>query len=172
MSGRHLFSSKDIVDFKLEFMKNYQLKNLSKKRFFSMMMISALCTASPSSIFANVNEVQITMQAATLKGQVITESGEPVIGASVMLKGTSNGTITDLDGNFTLKGMSKGTLVISFIGYFLIAMPVCYICGFVLEWGITGIWIGYPIGLTLTGVMLCGRYYWKLKTKTQSKEFY
>ena len=47
--------------------------------------------------------------------------------------------------------------VISFIGYFLIAMPVCYICGFVLEWGITGIWIGYPIGLTLTGVMLCGR---------------
>ena len=62
--------------------------------------------------------------------------------------------------------------VISFIGYFLIAMPVCYICGFVLEWGITGIWIGYPIGLTLTGVMLCGRYYWKLKTKTQSKEFY
>lgn len=51
-----------------------------------MMMISALCTASPSSIFANVNEVQITMQAATLKGQVITESGEPVIGASVMLK--------------------------------------------------------------------------------------
>ena len=49
--------------------------------------------------------------------------------------------------------------VISFIGYFLIAMPVCYICGFVLEWGITGIWIGYPIGLTLTGVMLCGRYY-------------
>ena len=62
--------------------------------------------------------------------------------------------------------------VISFIGYFLIAMPVCYICGFVLEWGITGIWIGYPIGLTLTGVMLCGRYYWKLKTKTQSTEFY
>ena len=51
-------------------------------------------------------------------------------------------------------------------------MPVCYICGFVLEWGITGIWIGYPIGLTLTGVMLCGRYYWKLKTKNQSKEFY
>ena len=124
MSGRHLFSSKDIVDFKLEFMKNYQLKNLSKKRFFSMMMISALCTASPSSIFANVNEVQITMQAATLKGQVITESGEPVIGASVMLKGTSNGTITDLDGNFTLKGMSKGTLVISFIGYITQEIPL------------------------------------------------
>ena len=53
--------------------------------------------------------------------------------------------------------------IISFIGYFLLAMPVCYICGFILNLGITGIWIGYPVGLTLTGIMLCGRYYWKLK---------
>lgn len=49
--------------------------------------------------------------------------------------------------------------VISFVGYFVIAMPVCYICGFILNWGIQGIWTGYPIGLTLTGVMLCLRYY-------------
>lgn len=49
--------------------------------------------------------------------------------------------------------------VISFIGYFLIAMPVCYLCGFVFQWGIQGIWIGYPVGLTLTGTMLCLRYY-------------
>lgn len=55
--------------------------------------------------------------------------------------------------------------VISFIGYFLIAMPVCYLCGFTLNWGITGIWIGYPIGLTLTGVMLCARYYQNLKQR-------
>lgn len=53
--------------------------------------------------------------------------------------------------------------IISFIGYFLLAMPVCYICGFILNLGITGIWIGYPVGLSLTGIMLCGRYYWKLK---------
>ena len=61
-------------------MKNYHLKNLSKKRIFSMMMISALCTAYPSSSFADVSEVQITMQTVALKGQVVTESGEPVIG--------------------------------------------------------------------------------------------
>ena len=71
-------------------MKNYHLKNLSKKRIFSTMMISALCTAYPSSSFADVSEVQITMQTVALKGQVVTESGESVIGASVMLKGTSN----------------------------------------------------------------------------------
>lgn len=49
--------------------------------------------------------------------------------------------------------------VISFIGYLLIALPVCYLCGFLLKGGITGIWIGYPVGLTLTGTLLCIRYY-------------
>lgn len=59
--------------------------------------------------------------------------------------------------------------IISFIGYFLIAMPVCYICGFVLKWGITGIWTGYPVGLTLTGAMLCGRYYLHLRHRTTGR---
>lgn len=57
--------------------------------------------------------------------------------------------------------------VISFFGYLVIALPVCYIFGFVLNWGITGIWLGYPIGLTATGLMLCIRYYYitrKLKS--------
>lgn len=55
--------------------------------------------------------------------------------------------------------------VISFIGYFLIAMPVCYINGFLLHGGISGIWTGYPIGLTLTGLMLCGRFYYITRNK-------
>lgn len=57
--------------------------------------------------------------------------------------------------------------VISFIGYFAIALPVCYICGFVFNGGIAGVWIGYPVGLTVTGAMLCARYYYitgKLQT--------
>ncbi len=54
--------------------------------------------------------------------------------------------------------------VISFIGYFLIALPVCYICGFTFGWGIQGIWIGYPVGLTLTGTLLCIRYYRKVRS--------
>lgn len=52
--------------------------------------------------------------------------------------------------------------VISFIGYLLIAMPVCYLCGFVFQGGITGVWIGYPVGLTFTGILLCIRYYRRL----------
>lgn len=50
--------------------------------------------------------------------------------------------------------------VISLIGYFLIALPICYLGGFVFNGGIFGIWWGYPVGLTLTGLMLCGRFYY------------
>ena len=66
-----------------------------------------------------------------------------------------------------LRGVADVTsmAVISFIGYFVIALPVSYICGFVLDWGIEGIWIGYPVGLTLTGGMMCWRFYHFLRQK-------
>ena len=53
----------------------------------------------------------------TISGHVKDDTGEDVIGASVMEKGTSNGTVTDFDGKFTLQCKSGATLVISFIGY-------------------------------------------------------
>ena len=57
-------------------------------------------------------------QSITLKGIVKDDFGESVIGASVLQKGTTNGTVTDLDGNFTLTVPNKNAvLVISFIGY-------------------------------------------------------
>ena len=54
---------------------------------------------------------------ATISGHVKDETGEGVIGASVMVKGTSNGTVTDFDGNFSLQCQSGATLVFSYIGY-------------------------------------------------------
>lgn len=57
-------------------------------------------------------------QEATVRGQVQDPGGEPVIGASVVIKGTSNGTITDVSGNYTLSNVRKNdVLVFSFIGY-------------------------------------------------------
>lgn len=56
-------------------------------------------------------------QAVTLTGVVKDIAGEPIIGASLLEKGTSNGTITDLDGTFVLKVSTKNNLVVSFIGY-------------------------------------------------------
>lgn len=53
-----------------------------------------------------------------IKGHVADATGEPIIGANVTVKGTTTGTITDIDGNFTLEvGSTDGTLVVSFIGY-------------------------------------------------------
>ena len=53
-----------------------------------------------------------------VSGTVVDAAGEAVIGASVMVKGTSTGTITDFDGKFTLQNVSeKASLVISYVGY-------------------------------------------------------
>ena len=52
-----------------------------------------------------------------ITGTVVDVSGEGVIGATVMEKGTSNGTVTDFDGNFRLKVKAGSTLVVSYIGY-------------------------------------------------------
>ena len=52
-----------------------------------------------------------------ISGTVVDETGEGVIGATVMEKGTSNGTVTDLEGNFTVKVKAGTTLVFSYVGY-------------------------------------------------------
>lgn len=60
----------------------------------------------------------VSAQQFTLTGSVVDKNNEPIIGASVLIKGTNNGIITDLDGNFTLKNVSKGNVIsISYIGY-------------------------------------------------------
>lgn len=53
----------------------------------------------------------------TVKGIVTDTKGEPIIGANVLEKGTTNGVITNIDGEFTLNAPAEATLVISFIGY-------------------------------------------------------
>ena len=63
-------------------------------------------------------------QNITVKGVVKDATGESVIGASVVQKGTSNGIITDIDGNFTLNVPSNSTIVISFVGYKTQEIPV------------------------------------------------
>lgn len=56
-------------------------------------------------------------QQMTVKGLVKDTTGEPIIGANVVVKGTTNGTITDFDGNFQLNANKGDIIVISFIGY-------------------------------------------------------
>ena len=56
-------------------------------------------------------------QQMTVKGLVKDTTGEPIIGANVVVKGTTNGTITDFDGNFLLNANKGDIIIISFIGY-------------------------------------------------------
>ena len=56
-------------------------------------------------------------QGNRVQGTVVDENGEPIIGASITLKGSSKGVITDVDGNFTIDNALGKTLVISYIGY-------------------------------------------------------
>ena len=56
-------------------------------------------------------------QQMAVKGHVKDTTGEPVIGANVIVKGTTTGTITDFDGNFTLNTAKDAILSISFVGY-------------------------------------------------------
>ncbi len=93
-------------------MKNEFFKFSSRRILFSTVMASALLAGSPQTVFAEVNGVQTVMQTGTVKGQVVDATGEPIIGARVLVKGTTNGTITDFDGNFTLNNVpEKGILV-------------------------------------------------------------
>lgn len=72
------------------------------------MMVCLIGMLLPMCIFA---------QQITIQGVVKDQTGETVIGASVMEKGTTNGTITGIDGDFSLNMSSNGTLVVSFVGY-------------------------------------------------------
>ncbi len=59
----------------------------------------------------------VQQQKATVKGQIMDNQNEPIIGANIIEKGTSNGTVTDFDGNFSLEVTSGAALAISYIGY-------------------------------------------------------
>ena len=96
---------------------------MDNKLFFkeSVLPVTLFCSAlmfSPvgaTQVNAATNVVQ---QAKTVKGTVVDNLGEPVIGASVKVVGTTTGAVTDLDGNFTLTNVPKNaTVEISYIGY-------------------------------------------------------
>lgn len=60
---------------------------------------------------------QLVTQVKSVTGTIIDETGEPMIGVSVLVQGTTTGTVTDLDGKFVLEVPANATLVISYIGY-------------------------------------------------------
>ena len=99
----------------------------TRKVFSRSGLIAGLCLSSLVSSYAIPNgvdatkakneSVMITQQAKKVSGVVTDNAGGPIPGANVVQKGTTNGTVTDMDGKYTLDVPNNATLVISFIGY-------------------------------------------------------
>lgn len=111
------------------------MKTHEKQALFSKALLKAttclLLTSgigiSPAFASPESNELvtERVQQTSTINGKVTDANGEAIIGASVTVKGaTSNGTITDLDGKFNLDAPANATLVISYVGYKTIEIPV------------------------------------------------
>ncbi|MDR2917036.1 MAG: SusC/RagA family TonB-linked outer membrane protein, partial [Tannerella sp.] len=100
-------------------MKKEDLIKISSKRVIILMMIFfTSLIGSPGGMFANANGVQEVLQNGTIKGKIVDATGEPLIGASIVIKNSSIGTISDLNGDFTLSGVpAEVTLLISYVGY-------------------------------------------------------
>ncbi len=78
------------------------------KKYMKRLLLSMLVALSSQGIWA---------QSQTVKGTVVDKTGEPVIGATVQVKGTKIAVVTDLDGRFTLSGIPEGSIVdVSYIG--------------------------------------------------------
>ena len=97
-------------------------RGLANSKFLTAVAISALFLGSGNAMAAQTTtdgtlEVTEQLQNQLVSGLVVDVNGEPVIGASVIEKGTTNGSITNLDGKFTLTVKPGATLKISFVGY-------------------------------------------------------
>lgn len=108
------------------------------KRLKSVSTLLFLMGVSTGTAYAvaesGITDVKITQQNGSCTGIVKDTTGETVIGASVVVKGTTNGTITSIDGDFSLNNVKQGDIIqISFVGYKTVEVK----------------WNGQPLNVTL-----------------------
>ena len=105
--------------------KLLSLQGIAKASAFCLLLSAFSVNAAMAAPAGTVDEVMAVQQGKKVTGVVVDGTGEPVIGANVVVKGTTNGTITDFDGNYTIEGVSANdVLVISYIGYLSQEVPV------------------------------------------------
>ena len=89
---------------------------MRKELLFSAMLFSSVLagfTLCPTTAMASVQQDQTIK----VSGQVVDQDGEPLIGATIKIKGAQTGVITDFDGNFSIDASAKAILVVSYVGY-------------------------------------------------------
>ncbi|WP_028902941.1 MULTISPECIES: TonB-dependent receptor [unclassified Prevotella] len=91
---------------------------MDKHLRLSLFLALTVSVASPQWVMAGNGMTKTTQQNGTVKGRVLDGNGEPIIGASVQVKGNeSTGTISNMDGSFSISGVTSGTLIISYVGF-------------------------------------------------------
>ena len=121
-SGYNIFYSNELPD--LNTQKSIQVKNASISDVLNQLFDKT------SIIYQLKEDKQILLTSKTfkqnqeqtgdtkpIKGTVVDQYNEPLIGVSIKVKGADQGTITDLDGNYQLNASAKSTLIVSYIGY-------------------------------------------------------
>ncbi|WP_289632055.1 TonB-dependent receptor [uncultured Duncaniella sp.] len=101
-------------------MRNEKSLKIKSSRSELCSRFGRICFSVLFAVFA----IMASAQDKSVSGTVIDETGEPVIGATVMVKGTKNGTATDIDGKYALTTPPSATLVFSYVGYTTQEIPV------------------------------------------------
>ena len=99
--------------------KLFSVQGVAKASMFCLLLSAfSVSGALAAPVTTGDASAMVVQQGKKVTGVVVDASGEPVIGANVVVKGTTNGTITDFDGNYTIEGVSASdVLVFSYIGY-------------------------------------------------------
>jgi TonB-linked SusC/RagA family outer membrane protein len=88
-----------------------------KYTYLFLLGLLALAPATYAESTGNTDQMSITQPGnITVKGQIVDEKGEPIVGATIQQSGTTSGTIANLNGEFSLSVPSSATLVVSYIG--------------------------------------------------------
>lgn len=91
-----------------------QVRSISTILLGGLILTMALPT---NAVAAAPKDMGSQQQTKTVVGIVLDETGEPIIGASIFVKGTKNGTVTDLDGKFSIQTLSTASLIVTYVGY-------------------------------------------------------
>ncbi len=104
-----------------------KIRNLIKGKYTHIVIIGVVSLVFTSTTYAKDAAHSITIQGANnslpqekmkkIEGVVVDEKGEAIIGATILVEGTTRGTITDVDGHFSIEAPEASTLKISYIGY-------------------------------------------------------
>ena len=97
---------------------NFVMKSLSKQANVDYVLKSG------NQVVLSSAEAVKQQESKKVTGSVVDSKGEPIIGANVVVKGSTNGTITDIDGNFSIEVTPNSILQISYIGYVAQEVPV------------------------------------------------